>query len=367
MTTRATGLDDHLGRGTGRINAPVLGAPGCGNSLDIDAKILTPKGWRRNGDLAVGDLVIGSDGKPSEVMGIYDQGLRHAYRLTTNDGANVVCDAEHLWAVETRKQRLRRLRGLGGRGLQVVTTGDLIDRRVRDSRTQTKGGYHFYLPLAEAAQLEEVSLPIDPYLMGVLLANGSLSSDVVNFSTNDSRIAERVIERNPGLSFAEHTYATSTVRRWVIHKFHSMLQPLGLDQTLSRHKFIPDLYLDADEMSRRDLLAGLMDCDGSVTAGKRAGYYSVSKQLAEGVQELVWSLGGIARLDTDNRGEYTVWFWLADSPFWLARKALNYQPRPWFRAVESIEPAEEREMRCIRVASSDQLYVTEGHILARSG
>ena len=72
-----------------------------GRAQPLDQKVLSPDGFRLIGELKVGDLVIGSDGLPTPVLGVFPQGRKEVYRLTAQDGATTVCCAEHLWAVST--------------------------------------------------------------------------------------------------------------------------------------------------------------------------------------------------------------------------------------------------------------------------
>ena len=57
-----------------------------GRAQPVDAPILTPSGYRPIGRLRVGDLVVGSDGRPTPVLGVYPQGQKPIYRVTTQDG-----------------------------------------------------------------------------------------------------------------------------------------------------------------------------------------------------------------------------------------------------------------------------------------
>lgn len=86
---------------------------GQGKALPLDTKVLTPTGWVRNGDLRVGDRVISWDGKPTEVIGVFPQGVRPVYRVHFDMGTSVECDIDHLWQVND--------------GALVLTTADLIE------------------------------------------------------------------------------------------------------------------------------------------------------------------------------------------------------------------------------------------------
>jgi phosphate starvation-inducible PhoH-like protein len=78
-----------------------------GRAQPVDTKVLTPDGFHPIGDLRVGDLVIGSAGRPTPVIGVFPQGPKEIYRVHTQDGASVLASADHLWSVYTRGDRRR--------------------------------------------------------------------------------------------------------------------------------------------------------------------------------------------------------------------------------------------------------------------
>src|SRR4051812_13161252 len=61
-----------------------------GRAQPIGTPVLTPAGFRRIGSLRVGDLVTGSDGRPTPVLGVHPQGIKKVYRVTTQDGASTL-------------------------------------------------------------------------------------------------------------------------------------------------------------------------------------------------------------------------------------------------------------------------------------
>ena len=73
-----------------------------GRAQPVSTKVLTPGGFRPIGELTVGDLVVGSNGEPTPVLGVYPQGEKEIFRLSAQDGASTLATAEHLWAVRTR-------------------------------------------------------------------------------------------------------------------------------------------------------------------------------------------------------------------------------------------------------------------------
>ena len=72
------------------------GARGIGKAQPLDAKVMTPAGYRLMRDLKVGDQVIGADGKPHPIIGIFPQGVKDVYRITFTDGSSTESCKEHL-------------------------------------------------------------------------------------------------------------------------------------------------------------------------------------------------------------------------------------------------------------------------------
>ena len=74
---------------------------GLGKDQPLTAKLLTPSGWTTMGEIAVGDLVAGSDGEFYPVTGVYPQGPKTVYRVRFHDGAATECGIDHLWEVNS--------------------------------------------------------------------------------------------------------------------------------------------------------------------------------------------------------------------------------------------------------------------------
>ncbi len=131
------------------------------------------------GTLSVGDLVIGSNGEPTPVLGVYPQGEKDIYRVTAQDGASTLCSGDHLWAVATRDDRRR------GKPRRVLTTREMIGN-LRANH------YHRYeLPLLSApVRFPYREVPMDPYALGLLLGDGCLTgSTTPSFATDDPELA----------------------------------------------------------------------------------------------------------------------------------------------------------------------------------
>lgn len=87
----------------------IIGTTGSGKAQPLTAKVLTPTGWRRMGDLAQGDFVLNWRGEPFKVAGIYDRGVREVWRIRTTDERQTEACEEHLWtAWVTAPENVRR-------------------------------------------------------------------------------------------------------------------------------------------------------------------------------------------------------------------------------------------------------------------
>jgi phosphate starvation-inducible protein PhoH and related proteins len=361
-----------------------------GRAQPVDRGVLTPNGFQPIGTLRVGDLVIGSDGIPTPVLGVYPQGRKPVFRLRTQDGASTLCCGEHLWHVFTPEDRRRSKPG------RVLQTSEMIGRLRRAHR------HRFELPLITApACYEPRDVPMDPYALGLLLGDGCLTTSTTpSFTTADPELAAALGDALDDIELqrkGEYDYALRHVhgRRGgviVSNPVTIILRELGLAGTRSSTKFVPDCYLRNSVDVRVAVLQGLLDSDGGpvVQVGRtcRIQYTTCSERLRDDVLELVRSLGGLAysrrreaagRMPGWARGraiEYRNDAYVMDirlpsavEPFRLRRKLETYLRhgggRP-MRFVDSIEPAGDAETVCIQVAAADSLYVTDDFLLTHN-
>lgn len=398
---------------------------GAGKAQPLDAGVLTPSGFVPIGDLRVGDTVIAADGTETTVTGTFDQGELPCYEVLFSDGATVRCSADHLWTVRSCNGPTRSKR-TGERNpvfWKTATLQELIDGGLRHSTGQSK----WHVPMATAPRLLAGDLPLDPYVLGVLLGDGCLTGDAVTFTTADPEIAELVdaglpdgheVHRIPSTPYsyritrpsqprfcveegcdarAMANHLCTKHRRRCVARGEQLPEPMGawtngvkrsLEQLglwghLSLDKFIPDAYLRGAPEDRLALLQGLMDTNGYAgqrtrSGGARGGasshFYSSSLRLALDVQQLAESLGGTGRLTSKvfkGRERYTVTVKLPThmDTFRLRRKqgrldeGRRLEPT---RALRSATLVGSAPMRCISVAHPSNLYVTDRFVVTHN-
>ena len=361
-----------------------------GRSQPYSSLVMTPSGFRPIGSLSVGDLVIGSDGFPTPVLGIYPQGRKQVFRVRTQDGASTLCCAEHLWAVTTRADRRR---GLPPR---VVETQEML------GRLRAAHAHRFELPLvSRPVELQPQAVPMDPYALGLLLGDGCLTpSTTPSFSTGDPELAVALETALDGIELRRKGKVDYVLRHSAGHRggvivanpVTAVLRDLGLAGTTSSTKFVPERYLRNSSEVRLAVLQGLLDTDGGPVTQRartcRVQYGTCSERLRDDVVFLVRSLGGVAYWrtrpaagrtpgrargrDVHHRSDAFVLdirLPIGVEPFRLARKREVYRAsgggRP-MRFVDSIEPAGEQETLCIQVAAADSLYVTDDFLVTHN-
>lgn len=356
-------------------------------ALRDGTNVLTPAGWRPIESLRETDSVIGSDGKPCGVRYVQHFENRMIYEVSFSDGSAVECDANHLWTVTTLGRRYSKYNP----GSQVVMrTDELMEAGLYSPSGRPK----FSIPiLSSAAELtEQQSLPLDPYLMGVILGDGCVSQRSVAAVCTEHEVIEKCqlpaghrFARLPGsdrglLVSSYNIYSDF----WHDNKVIAALRDLGLQGKRAWEKSIPDCYLYANAEHRWELLRGLLDTDGSIRKNGSVIYNTTSYRLAQDVRAIVLSLGGLANIQTEATPSYvykderrtgrpqwavSVQLETRHGLFKIERKAARqsvYRKRKLIRSIVGIRPVGIDSCTCISVDAEDQLFVTEDYVLTHN-
>ena len=340
------------------------------HAILTNMKIPTANGFKTIADLKVGDYVFGPDGKPVEVLG--KSGVfkgRELYRVWTDDGAYIDVDGEHLWTV-----RLDRKRSI----YHDYTTEQLWQRQngavlrtnrngkaevVQGKRVKLENVRLPRLPDVSPVQYEPLDLPIDPYVLGVWLGDGSSSQAVITMHDDDAALIRPEIERRGYKTTDQKTKFT-----FGILNFKVKLKNAGLLE----NKHIPDVYLLGSEQQRRDLLKGLMDTDGNISKAGQCFFAQSNKKLIQQVQQLIHSLGIKANLlesrATLNGKDYgPTWklsFYASDIAFLPRKENRTLKKSPGFGRYIKIEKlGQTGDTQCIKVDREDGLFLAgDGYI-----
>jgi len=361
-----------------------------GRAQPVFSKVLTPTGFTTIGDLSVGDQVIGSDGRPTTVLGVYPQGRRPLFRVGTQDGASTLACGEHLWVVATASDKRH------GKPFRIVQTRDMV------GRLRVAHQHRYELPLlTRPVEFDRYHILMDPYALGLLLGDGCVTtSTTASFTTADPSLVTALASRLPDTEIFRKGEIEYVLRRRggarggprIVNPVTDLLRKLQLAGRHSADKFVPTEYLCNISEVRLGVMQGLLDADGGpVTQDGRTcriQYTTTSPRLREDMVFLVRSFGGVAYWrtrraegrkpgrargrDLHNRADaYQVEIRLPAGivPFRLARKRDLYDMhgsgRP-MRFIDSVEPAGAHETVCIKVAAPDSLYITDDFLVTHN-
>lgn len=306
-----------------------------GKALDVNTPVATVDGWKTQGTLEVGDYVFGSDGNPAKVVWLSPIWTdRPCYEIEFSDGSKITADENHEWYIESeiKIKDLEYKRKIGSSG--IVDTKYISKNFKRGNRN------NFAIPVTCPIQLPKKELPIDPYVLGAWLGDGSSASgqitvhyeDMNNMIKQIKKAGHKVVIKTKkgdaftihidpkDLNFCERGHDVRKTGRnkhgmcIPCHRLNSKNQgrkSRGLKTPISvvskkpkqsfysklneidllNNKHIPSDYLRASFDQRLSLLQGLMDTDGHVTKKGACEFVTTSNGIYKGFCELLSGLG----------------------------------------------------------------------------
>ena len=359
----------HLG------NVSMLSAfTNVGKALPLTANIYTPNGYVKMKDIKLGDIVYDMDGKQCKVIGVFPQGIKDRYEVVFKDGSKVECCDEHLWVTNTIYRDCR-----GKKDYQVESLKEIMNRKLQS----TNGSYVTFIPVNKPIEREDIKLPINPYILGCLIGDGSIKSRAI-LSSNETDIVNRIqslLPKNHTITKCRGNNFSYLIKNIYDYKNNEIIQglkELKLFGLGSHEKFIPDIYLNGSINQRLELLKGLFDTDGSIckTSGCKT-ITTTSVKLKDDIIHLCHTLGYRATFMIDKReykhGQcYTIIISTYDEIF-TSQKHRNRVPknRTIMRrndslsivAINKLTPC---EMQCIMVDSPTHTYLTDNMIVTHN-
>jgi len=366
-------------------NVILADQPGVGKQAGLDTLISTPNGWKRMGDMEVGDRIHNRFGSVSNVKGVYPQGYKDSYKITFNDGSHTFCGLEHLWTVRDKNRRKRN------KGWVVKSLKELLDSGLEygmspnGSNSNRKPALKWEIPVTEPVYFDDKEYYISPYLLGALIGCGctcvklNMYLTVPDFQIEIANKAESLLPEGYGFSVnrspkrPHYNIVKDKNAKTLENRVVTYIRRLGLD-VKSSDKFIPQEYMIGSVYQRIELLRGLMDTDGSCLKN-RSNYHTTSEKLAKDVVELVQSLGGIAKINIYDRShedkstEYIVNIKTNFCPFSLSEKVNEWKSvksNKISRYIKSVELFKQEEQQCIATDAPDHTYLTDQYIVTHN-
>lgn len=343
------------------------GSAGGGKALAVNELVLTPTGFKRMGNICVGDKVNTEDGDIATVVAVHPQGNIPLWKLTTSDGISVKCCADHIWKV------IRHGR------TTITDTRHLIEWVKNDNDIEIP----FCVP---QPQTNEYDTFIHPYVIGVLLGDGDTTENIT-ITTSDDFIVKKVQSLLPSDAILKRI--KSSRYGWIIYNkktdehgysyspFKNEIARLGMN-CKSLDKRIPNCVMRGSIEVRMACVQGLIDTDGYVDSRGHTNLSVCSKGLAEDFMYLVRSLGAKASMtstikscvykgERKYREAYTVWFNATNKVDFvtlpkkhdrISYKSSNFKPR----TIKSITLAGTDEAQCITIDHPSGMFITNGFL-----
>lgn len=366
------------------------GAAGSLKALCTTTYVPTPAGWSTLADLHVGDEVLTPAGDVTKIVEespIYLN--KRCFEITFDNGEKVIAADDHKWVTLTESERTqihrrtpefrakrracRPKRGAGKKpwlstrnsarailqssSLLKVPAGTVrTTEDISKSQLGHDGRPNHSVPVTAPIELPHVDLPVDPYVLGAWLGDGTSANGGI------TGIDPEIINEIRGAGFEVTDSPTEATQHYV-----KRLMPLLRQLSVLKNKHIPAAYLRSSKSQRIALVQGLMDTDGTVRHDCR--FDNTNFAIAYGMQELLLSLGVKANIETsrailygkDCGPLYSISFMPNFTAFRLPRKA-NAQPvrrrlTTTRRYITSVREVPTVPTKCIAVADDCHLFL----------
>lgn len=358
---------------------------GGGKAQPVDTMIPTPIGYRRLGDIKVGDYVYDRLGKPTKVLGVFPQGMLDCYTVTLADGRTTQCNNEHLWSYYSISSHKKENRN------------KLITKTLEEIMQLSN---NVYIPINKAIEYDEKQYNIDPYVIGSFIGNGCCTNRILTLSSNDEEQVSNVAkllnsdyvknENNYNWFFIDNKTEDNKFNRIYIQTKSLFGNYENEICVCSYQKKIPNEYKYGSIAQRFSLIQGLMDTDGSICIDDgryNVTYTTTSFELAKDIAEVIRSLGYTCSIRESNRVKngveqrtcYTLHMFIANSEkekfFRLSRKlnrakeAVNFNKKRDYNRIgikKIVKEDYQKEMVCIYVDNEEHLYLTNDFIVTHN-
>lgn len=320
--------------------------------LPLDTPIPTENGFTLMKDLKVGDKVFDKDGNTCKVIHKSSIHNNPCYKIKFDNSEEIIADQDHRWLVSFYKSNKTYCN-------KVLTTIEL--KVYLDSIKDNRNSYNIPRILnAKPINTEKKNLPIDPYVLGCWLGDGSKSCGVITNNSNNiwGEIKSRGYELGQDISSEDRCEAHTILG----------LYPNLKSLNLINNKHIPDIYLRASYNQRLDLLRGFMDTDGYYHPKRKRFVMETDQEWQrDALIKLLGTLGiktsvfyNINKIGDKQYPGWDICFSTLNlNPFLSRNQDIEYHVKDKcsFRNIVSVEETSTVETQCIEVDSVSHTYL----------
>ena len=358
-------------------HASALASRGRGKAHPYSQLVYTPEGVKQWGEVQVGDVLFGDDGKPTKVTAIPFDDEEKIYLVTLSDGRTLQCTSGHLFYVKDNRKHP---------SMRVVDLWQIMHSDYAHKRTDGGIEYYYSIPNNGKVEFNAQKILLDPYTLGLLLGDGCLTKSCLNVAefTSDEEDFEIYKQYVPYKMYSHKGKYSHGIE---INNFRGILKEYDLWEVTSETKFIPREYLFNTSEIRINVLRGLLDTDGSVNDNGIPVFYTTSKRLAKDIRWLCHSLGYNSRTRVkqgkykDVNGEthickdcYAVTIFTNEDVFRLPRKleklttfptAYSRSKKDWTKIID-IKYSHREKAKCVLVDNESHCYLIDEFIVTHN-
>lgn len=343
-------------------------------------QVLTKIGFKNLKTVNVGELISDENGEFKPLLDIIEQKINFYYKVTLSDKFSFICSEKTIIPTRTEVSK-------NNEGVDYL----YIEEILKDFKSDTR--YKYTTLINKAINFDKKDLLIPPYMMGMLLGDGSFRDSTIRYTSNDLFLIDKMEE------ILKTDFPTCNIKKVTNTKYdyriaknkeeskgktpiRLALEFYNLADKLSKNKHIPKDYLYSSIEDRIELFQGLIDTDGTIGVGDGCVSYSTSsKELSNDFTFLCKSLGARVWVNTkksyyrDKDGKkangllsYRTSIILPPNiiPCKLQRKLDNYNPsfknlQKWIINIEKIE--ENVYFYKPIIDSDNQLYISDNFII----
>ena len=325
--------------------------------LPLDTEIPTLEGWSTIKDVQEGDTIFDKDGNPTKILHKSEVHHNPCYKITFDNGDTIVADHEHRWEISFSTSKSSKYHG--EYKTQVMTTEEIAT--YLDSISEKRTSYNIpRIVNPKPIKLENKELPIDPYVLGCWLGDGSNQCGAITNETNN--VLEEIQRR--GYALGDDISSEGSTPTYTILGIYEKLKKLNL----INNKHIPIIYQRASYEQRLDLLRGLMDTDGYYNSKRKRFVmetsqdwqcYDFIKLLASlGIKATKFDI--IKKLNGKEFHAYSINFSTRGlNPFLMRNQDIVYPTRDacTYRNIDKVELVETVPTQCLEVDSPSHTFL----------